>query len=161
MVVLKQQLDLIFLYILCLILVYSIFKRLFQVLLDLHLRCRNLFLIHSATEIPALHPQHLQMMILDLIGHLIDCADDLLLHLELWRVGFRVQLEPFNVLVYLFEALISLRLQDFLVHLLPLQVSGLEVVQELVVLADTRRDRGGDQGVIVIIDVLGWTAHIN
>lgn len=68
------------------------------------------------------------MMILDLIRHLIDRADDLLLHLELWCVGFRVQLEPFDVLVYLLEALISLRLQDLLVHLLPLQVSGLEVV---------------------------------
>ena len=99
------------------------------------------------------------MMILDLIGHLIDRADNLLLHLQLWRLRFRLQLKPFDVLVYLFETLVPLRLQDIFVHLLSLQVSGLEVVQKLVVLlADAHRDR---RVRVVVADVLEWTAHIN
>ncbi len=70
-----------------------------------------------------------------------------------------MQLKPFDVLVYLLETLVSLRLQDILVHLLSLQVSGLEVVQKLVVLmTDAHRDR---RGRVVFTDVLRRTAHIN
>ena len=75
----KLQLILFFNRILAIIIFPCILYGFFEIFLDLHLRHRALFLLRSA----CLHPEHLQVMILDLIRHVLNstAVDDLFLHL--------------------------------------------------------------------------------
>ena len=155
------KLLILFFRILTIILFSGIFHSFFQVFFYLNLSSRYLFFVHPATLIPSLHPQHLQMMILDLLWHLLDSTAVyyVLLHLKLRGLRLWLQLELPNIIVNLLETLIPLCLKDFFVHLLTLEVRRLEVVQKMVILPDTC----GERRISLRIDVcvVLWTAHIN